>query len=137
MCGIKFPRWCPGSVVGMGTGYDQRIQNITSITQLLFRLQFVVSSQSPIQTSDINKGFSSTQLQLVGYFLFLEPYSVNPRGEKEKPPNQSAVCEPPRAAAHSSTTVMLTSFKVTETAFIPILMLSLNLSKLSPPCLHM
>ncbi len=41
----------------------------------------IISNQSvhsPL-TSDINKAFSSTQLPLTGYFLFLVPFSVNPR----------------------------------------------------------
>jgi len=36
------------------------------------------SAHSPL-TSDINKAFSFTQLQLTGYFLFFGPFSVNPR----------------------------------------------------------
>ncbi len=36
------------------------------------------SAHSPL-TSDINKAFSSTQLPLTGYFLFLGPFSVNPK----------------------------------------------------------
>ncbi len=35
------------------------------------------SAHSPL-TSDINKAFSSTQLPLIGYFLFFRPFSVNP-----------------------------------------------------------
>ncbi len=35
------------------------------------------SAHSPL-TSDINKAFSSTQLPLTGYFLFVGPFSVNP-----------------------------------------------------------
>ncbi len=41
----------------------------------------IISNQSvhsPL-TSDINKAFSSTQLPLTGYFVFLGPFSVNPR----------------------------------------------------------
>ncbi len=42
---------------------------------------FIISNQSVHSslTSDINKGFSSSQLSLTGYFLFLGPFSVNPR----------------------------------------------------------
>ncbi len=36
------------------------------------------SAHSPL-TSDINKAFSSTQLLLTGYFLFVGPFSLNPR----------------------------------------------------------
>ncbi len=36
------------------------------------------SAHSPL-TSDINKAFLSTQLQLTGYFLFFGPFSVHPR----------------------------------------------------------
>ncbi len=36
------------------------------------------SDHSPL-TSDINKAVSSTQLLLSGYFLFFEPFTVNPR----------------------------------------------------------
>ncbi len=38
------------------------------------------SAHSPL-TSDINKAFSSTHMQLSGYFLFFGPFSVNPRDE--------------------------------------------------------
>ncbi len=38
------------------------------------------SAHSPL-TSDINKAFSSTQLPLTGYFLFLGPFSINPRDD--------------------------------------------------------
>ncbi len=36
------------------------------------------SAHSPL-ISDINRVFSSTQLQLTGYFLFFGPFSVNPK----------------------------------------------------------
>ncbi len=36
------------------------------------------SAHSPL-TSNINKAFSSTQLPLTGYFLFVGPFFVNPR----------------------------------------------------------
>ncbi len=48
---------------------------------LSYRCLSIISNQSahsPL-TSDINKAFSSTQLLLTGYFLFFEPFSVNPR----------------------------------------------------------
>lgn len=35
--------------------------------------------QAAILTSDINKACLSTQLPLAGYFLFLGPFSANPR----------------------------------------------------------
>ncbi len=53
----------------------------TLVGYLIYCCLSIISNQSahfPL-TSDTNKAFSSTQLQLTGYFLCFGPFSVNPR----------------------------------------------------------
>ncbi len=81
--GVVFCCWSPSA-----SGFDvlcvQRcILQILVVTSgyLSYCCLSIISNQSvhsPL-TSDINKAFSSTQLPLTGYFLFLRPFSVNPR----------------------------------------------------------
>ncbi len=91
----------------------------------------IISNQSvhsPL-TSDINKAFSSTQLQLTGYFLFFRPFSVNLEMVVCENPSRSAVFEILRPARLAPTTIPRS--ESLKSPFFPVLMLGLNFSKSS------
>ncbi len=75
--GVVFCCWSPSA-----SGFDVLcVQRWYSAYLGCYYCLSIISNQSahsPL-TSYINKTFLSTQLPLTGYFLFFEPFSVNPR----------------------------------------------------------
>ncbi len=81
--GVVFCCWSPSASGFMCCVFRDGILQTLVVTSgyLSYCRLSIISNQSahsPL-TSDINKAFSSTQLPLTGYFLFLRPFFANPR----------------------------------------------------------